>query len=239
MNLLARLFLSSALLLPLSGVAQIARDDAAISIGYQYANFGSSFPAAEIDLMVKNASMSEGSKHFSNARHGMGALVRLTMPFNNADGGFSLDFTLGNKRVSDEAQYDSYNSDSSVVTPTTVSTKLRFRYLSMGTTFAWKRLSLGASMDMGMFASLIRYRYEGGADAKWQPWFTSPKIFGGGYTGKSPVIGATFSAGFLLTGFLELRVFRQITLFGTGATLSDRYFSIGNWGAELSFRISK
>lgn len=239
MNLFICLILSCAsftVFIP-AGHAQISRKAAALSIGYQYADFGHSMPAAEIDLLLRNASIPDGGNKFTNVRHGMGAVVRLTMPYAKEGGGFAIDLTLGNKRVSDQARYDTYNADSSVAIATTVGTRLRYRYLGIGANYAWKRFSLGASADLGMFASLIRYKYEGGSDPKWQPWFSSPKVFGSGYTGKSPVISGTLSAGFLLTHFLELRVSRQVTLFGMGATLSDHYFSINNWSAELTFRI--
>jgi hypothetical protein len=214
--------------------AQIDRSKTAYEIGYQVADFGHSLAASETQMMAMNAVVPDGGNTFSNGSQAFGLVLRGTFP---GDKGVFLEFTLANKKVLSNQSYDYYTPDSSSFQPLDVFTKQRLRYFSFGAGYAWKRLSASASFDLGTFTSLIRYKGDA-FDNKWQPWYYRPKIFGSGVSGKSPVIGATISLNYLLTRFLELRIHRQFTVFGMGAELSNRYFSLDNWGAELTFRFS-
>jgi hypothetical protein len=226
------------LLLPPFAKAQTDRSDGCLAVGYQYADFGHSLSASEVQMMSMNTSVPEGGNRFTNGSRAFGLVTRCVLPGDKTgESGFYMEFTLANKKVLADQTYRSYAADSSSFQDLEVSTKQRLRYFSFGTGYAWKRLSVSASADLGVFTSLIRY--EGGQyDGKWQPWFKHKKLFGSGDSGKSPVIASTFSLNYLLTDFLELRIHKQFTAFGMGAGLSNRYFSVGNWGAELTFRFN-
>jgi len=216
----------------LTGYSQYQRPEQSFSVGYQYANFGNSLSASQVRMEGMNQNVAEGGDRFTNYRNAYGLVLRGMF----GNGRLISEFTLGNKKViSDQVYTDSTNQQE-----ISVKTKQRMRYLSYGLHANLNRFTVGASVDIGMFTSLIRYKgYGGDSDGKFVPWFSTPKIFGSGVTGKTPVIGWTISAAYAVTEYTEIRVFKQFTAFGMGAELSHRYFSMSNWGVELALTFGK
>lgn len=210
-----------------SANAQFVRPETTYSIGYQYSNFGNSFSAAQIQMNGMNQNAYE-NKRFSNDRNAYGLVLRIMLSNSK---GLTSEFALGNKKVlSQMSYYDSLNA--SVID---IKTKQRMRYLSYGLHYATGRFTIGASVDLGIFASLIKLKGTGSeTDGSWQPWFNTPKLLGSGITGKTPVVGWSLSAGCMITKYTEVRIYKQFTAFNMGAELSNRYFSMANWGVEFA-----
>jgi len=209
--------------------AQYERPDSYFSVGYQYSNFGNSLSQSSIEMAQRNENAIDDGSRFTNDRNAYGLVVRYMLVGNS---GLTSEFALGNKKVISKMDY----FDSTSMSAVNVTTKQRFRYLTYGLHYATGRWIFGAGIDMGFFSSLKR---EKGSIIEslnsWHPWFSAPKIFGSGVTAKTPVIGWTLSTSFAITPFTELRLYKQFTAFGMGAELSNKYFSMANWGVELGF----
>jgi len=225
------------LMVGLRAAAQYERPENSFSVGYQYANFGNSLSSSQIRMAGMNTNVGPGGNRFTNSRNAYGLVLRAMV---GGDGRLISEFALGNKKVIADQAYTQFSPDSLSSQELNIKTKQRMRYFTYGLHYNLNRFTVGASVDLGMFTSLIRYKGIGGeSDGKWLPWFSTPKVFGSGYTGKTPVIGCTLSAAFALTSFTEIRIFKQFTAFGMGADLSDRYFSMSNWGVELAITFGK
>ncbi len=176
-----------------------------------------------------NQSAMDNGRRFTNDRNAYGLVLRFTLVGNS---GLTSEFALGNKKVISKMDY----FDSTSMSTVNVTTKQRMRYLTYGLHYTTGRFMFGASLDLGIFASLKK---EKGSSIEsynsWHPWFSAPKVFGSGVTAKTPVVGWTLSTSFALSQFTELRVYKQFTAFGMGAELSNKYFSMANWGVELGF----
>jgi hypothetical protein len=208
--------------------------DVYFSIGYQYARFGSSLSNNQISMFTTNQLVAEGGNKATNYQNAFGLVIRMAVSPGDADSQFRMEFSLTNKKVLADQSYQTTLPDTG---PVQIDTryKTRIRMLSMGTSYHLGAFALGGSLDMGMFSSLRKFKGIGGEDeGKWIPWFSHPKIFGSGYSGKTPIVGATLHASFTIRQRVELRVYKQFSL-GLPATLSDRYFSLGNVGLELNF----
>lgn len=225
------------LLILLMFFSEVNAQDAFCTIGYQYAYFGNSLSSNQIQMAGDNMMVPAGGNRYTNYQHGHGLVARLTLP---ASKGFQLELTIANKKVISDQTYNNYNADSSAFTSIDVKTKTRVRALSFGVSFPVKNFSFGGSMDLGVFASLRRYSgIEGESNKKWQPWFSTQKVFGSGITAKTPVVGFTVFASYRIAELLQIRIYKQFTGFGMGAELSGRYFSIANTGVELGFTFPK
>lgn len=208
--------------------------DVYFSIGYQYANFGNSLSNNQISMFTTNQLVAEGGNKATNYQHAYGLVLRLAIaPGGDTDSPFRIEMALTNKKVLSDQEYETTLPD---IGPTLINTryKTRIRALSIGTAYHLGPFALGGSVDIGMFSSLRKFKGIGGEDdGKWVPWFSTPKVFGSGYSGKTPIVGATLHASWFIGQRVELRLYKQFSL-GLAAELSDRYFSLGNVGIELN-----
>jgi hypothetical protein len=217
-------------LFALQAWTQFERPDVWYSVGYQYADFGNSLSPATVRMYNFNRSLGPDDKPFENSRHAYGLFGRIMIKGEN---GFATELSISNKKVISNASHiDSLGVE------TDVRTKQRLRSFNIGLHYTRSRFTAGITVDLGAFASFIRYK-GGSASGKYYPWFYAPKIFGSGYTAKSPVIGCTISAGAALSKHVDARIYKQFTAFGMGGDLSDRYFSLSNWGVELALTFGK
>lgn len=208
-----------------------------VSIGYQYAYFGNSLASNQVRMAGENKSVAPGGNKATNYQHGYGLVLRGTFPSEN---NFQVELTASNKKVMADRSYQMANADSSAFTPIDVKLRTRIRSFSVGGSYFIKNFSIGGSVDLGIFASYQKYSgIEGESNKKWIPWFMTPKVIGGGYTGKTPVLGFSLFASYRIAQTIQLRVYKQFTGFGLGAELSDNFFSISNIGAELAFTFPK
>ena len=209
--------------------AQYQPFDNYFSIGYQYSNFGNSLSQSSIEMKRSNKNAVDNENRFTNDRNAYGLVLRYMMSNSK---GLTSEFALGNKKVLSKMSYLDSASNAVIA----VSTKQRMRYLTYGLHYSTGRWTFGTSLDLGIFSSLKREK--GSAitgQSKWYPWFYTQKVLGSGITAKTPVVGWSLSAGFALTKFTQLRIYKQFTAFGMGAELSHSYFSMANWGIELAF----
>jgi|GEM_PF-2567900 len=208
--------------------------DVYFSLGYQYANFGNSLSNNQISMFTTNQLVAEGGNKATNYQHAFGLVTRLAIaPGGEENSRFRIELALTNKKVLSDQEYETTLPDAGL---TLINTryKTRLRVLAIGTSYHLSAFAFGGSLDIGMFSSLRKFKGIGGEDdGKWIPWFSTPKVFGNGYSGKTPVVGATLHASWFIRQRVELRIYKQFTL-GLAGELSDRYFSLGNVGIELN-----
>lgn len=204
-----------------------AQEDASFDIGVGYVNFLNSNSSFEEYYYMQNQSVDlligGSAKKFTNYHHGYCWDLRLS--YKNGKR-FGVDFGITHRIMRSNGS-GVYPVDPFTFDTYEIKTKLYMNSFNLGLSYyATQKLELGASMDLGIYSSRIKYT-GAGYNTKWDKWYKG-----------SPVVGGTLFLQCNFAKYIFARIYKQWGMFGLNVDLTGSQAVINNAGFLIGFRFS-